>query len=88
MIPNVGNREVPADPNIEHLDSQAADRLTWSGPGRPGVTLYRLIGAGHGWPGFRQYMPAWLIGRIPQDFDATAVALEFAGQSGRRQAVV
>ena len=87
MIPNVGNREVPADPNIEHLDSQAADRLTWSAPGRPGVTLYRPIGARHGWPGFRQYMPAWLMGRIPQDFDATAVALEFAGQSGRRQAV-
>lgn len=72
----------PIEPGVEHLDGpQPADRITWSKPGHRPVVLYRLVGAGHGWPGSRQYAPAWLVGRIPQGFDATAVALEFAAQS-------
>ena len=71
----------PLEPHVEQLPDQAADRMTWLAPGHRPVVIYRLIGAGHGWPGSRQYAPAWLVGRIPQGFDATAVALDFAAQS-------
>jgi len=42
------------------------------------VVLYRIDGGGHGWPGARQYLPARLIGRTPQNLDATAIVLDFA----------
>lgn len=69
-----------SEPRVEHLDGKDVDRLTWTAPGCHAVTLYKLIGAGHGWPGWRQYLPAWLVGRIPQGFDATAASLEFAAK--------
>jgi polyhydroxybutyrate depolymerase len=47
--------------------------------GRDGteVTLVRLDGGGHTWPGGAQYLPALLIGRVCRDFDATRVIWEF-----------
>ena len=58
----------------------AVDRLTWDPANGRGavVTLYRIVGAGHGWPGGKQYLPARLIGRIPQHIDGSKVVLEFA----------
>jgi polyhydroxybutyrate depolymerase len=53
-------------------------RLTWSAPGRPPVVLYRIEGGAHGWPGGPQYLPRALVGRIPQDLDATGILLAFA----------
>jgi len=53
-------------------------RTTWSEAGHPPVVLYSIEGGGHGWPGGPQYLPAWLIGRVSRDFDATAVLLEMA----------
>ena len=71
------------EPVVDVLASNATDtpveRLTWSGPGRLPVALYRILRGGHGWPGGPQYVPRVLIGRISKTFDATGVALDFAG---------
>ncbi len=66
----------------------AIDRLHWarSSVDRPAVTLYRISGGGHGWPNARQYLPARMLGRIPQGWDATGVVLEFARESVGRDA--
>jgi len=69
-------------PSIEPIagatGEQAGERLTWSGPRRPPVIVYRLKDAGHGWPGGPQYAPAFLVGRIPRHLDATRIVLDFA----------
>ena len=61
-------------------DGFAVDALRWTRPadGSPGVTLYRIAGGGHGWPGGRQYLPVRCLGRIPQHWDATGIVLDFA----------
>jgi len=43
--------------------------------GRDGteVTLYRVAGGGHTWPGGPQYAPLRLIGRVTRDFDTEAI---------------
>ena len=76
------NRCGPA--RVEVLENASGtfgvERLTWDrvdGASAP-VVLYRIAGAGHGWPGGRQYLPARLIGRIPQRFDANSIVLDFA----------
>jgi polyhydroxybutyrate depolymerase len=47
--------------------------------GRDGseVTLVRLDGGGHTWPGGVQYLPQLLIGRVCRDFDATELIWAF-----------
>jgi polyhydroxybutyrate depolymerase len=71
------------EPVVDVLAANAGDmpveRLTWSAPGRLPVVLYRVVGGGHGWPGGPQYVPRLLIGRISKTFDATGIALDFAG---------
>jgi polyhydroxybutyrate depolymerase len=59
----------------------AVTRLSWSGPDAPGVTLYRIEGGGHGWPGGPQYAPAFLVGRLGRGLDATGIVLEAARQA-------
>ena len=54
------------------------ERMTWQSPGRPAVTVYRIEGGAHGWPGGPHYLPARAIGRIPKRLDATGVLLSFA----------
>ncbi len=61
------------------------DRLSWAAPGRPPVVVYRLEGAGHGWPGGPRYAPAVLVGRIPASLDATGIVLEFVHQQATRE---
>jgi polyhydroxybutyrate depolymerase len=67
----------PLAPTAEHFP---VVRLAWAPqtPGGASVELYRIDGGGHGWPNARQYLPARMIGRIPQGFDATGIVLRFA----------
>ena len=55
----------------------AVERLVWPTLVNP-VQMYRIKGGGHGWPGGPQYLPGWVIGRIPKSFDATGVILDYA----------
>jgi polyhydroxybutyrate depolymerase len=71
-------------------DADPADKCTvqwsrWSG-GRRGteVVLFRIEGGGHTWPGGRQYLPIFLIGRVCRDFDASQAIWEFFRQHPRR----
>jgi polyhydroxybutyrate depolymerase len=41
------------------------------------VALYTVVGGGHTWPGGRQYLPAFLIGKTSRDFDADEVIWKF-----------
>ena len=53
-------------------------RKTWTRPGCHPVTLYRIDGGGHGWPGGPQFMPARAIGPIARHLDATGLLLDMA----------
>ncbi len=62
---------------------------TWTGPACWPVTLYRIEGGGHGWPGGPQFMPARVIGPVPRDLDATGILLDLVARqsdavAGRR----
>ena len=41
------------------------------------VVLYQIDGGGHTWPGGRQYLPAWIIGKTSRDFDANEAIWTF-----------
>jgi polyhydroxybutyrate depolymerase len=72
-------------PNLDPNDGCLAKQLTWaSGYSRaarakrgPVVQLLLLEGGGHTWPSGPQYLPASIIGRVCNDFDATAVIWDF-----------
>ncbi|MGH7777446.1 MAG: alpha/beta hydrolase family esterase [Candidatus Dormibacterales bacterium] len=70
------------DPLVEEIRDDvghpAGERLTWAANDRQAVVVWRLRGAGHGWPGGPQYAPAFLVGRIPRHVDATGIVLDFA----------
>ena len=71
-----------ARPVIEELPTVPGDltvtRKTWTRPGCHPVTLYRIDGGGHGWPGGPQFMPARAIGPIALPLDATGLLLDMA----------
>jgi polyhydroxybutyrate depolymerase len=51
-------------------------RLTWSAPGRPWVSLHRVEGGGHTWPGGPQYLPPRIVGPVATNLDATGIILQ------------
>lgn len=69
-------------PDIEELPGDRPEhpvtRKTWSAPGCHTVTLYRISGGGHGWPGGPQFLPARVAGRVPRNPDATGILLDMA----------
>jgi len=71
------------EPVREPLPTDGKDRCgglrTIYPGGRDGseVTLVRLDGGGHTWPGGAQYLPQLLIGRVCRDFDATVLIWDF-----------
>ena len=71
------------EPVREPLPADGKDRCgglrTIYPGGRDGseVTLVRLDGGGHTWPGGVQYLPQLLIGRVCRDFDATELIWAF-----------
>jgi polyhydroxybutyrate depolymerase len=69
---------LPAAPAIDAVGAPgdlAVDRVGWRAAGRPSVTLYRVHGGGHTWPGGPQYLPPRVVGHVARSFDATAVLL-------------
>jgi polyhydroxybutyrate depolymerase len=77
---------ISSAPAVEELPAQPGDppvtRMTWTAPGCHPVTLYRVDGGGHGWPGGPQYLPARVVGPIPRHLDATGMLLEMAEWGG------
>ena len=81
---------ITGTPRVAELPAHPGDltvtRKTWNGPGCRAVTLYRIDGGGHGWPGGPQFLPARVIGPIARHLDATGILLEMAGRESRREA--
>jgi polyhydroxybutyrate depolymerase len=77
-----GANGITAAPDIRELDLPPGDppvtRKTWSKPGAQSVTLYRVDGGGHGWPGGPQFLPARVVGPASRNLDATALLLDMA----------
>jgi polyhydroxybutyrate depolymerase len=74
---------ITAGPAIEELPTTTpgdllVTRKTWTRPGCRPVTLYRIDGGGHGWPGGPQFLPARVIGPIAKHLDATGLLLDMA----------
>jgi polyhydroxybutyrate depolymerase len=69
-----------ARPVIEELPTGPGDltvtRKTWTRPGCHPVTLYRIDGGGHGWPGGPQFRPARAAGPVARHLDATGLLLD------------
>jgi polyhydroxybutyrate depolymerase len=72
---------IVSGPASEELPIPASDlpvtRKTWSAPACRSVTLYRIEGGGHGWPGGPQFLPARVIGPIARQLDASGILLDF-----------
>lgn len=66
------------EPDRDPRDGTRARKEDYAG-GTEGseVVLYAVEGGGHTWPGGRQYLPSWIIGKTCRDFDATSVIWEF-----------
>jgi polyhydroxybutyrate depolymerase len=74
---------ITTGPEIEELPLSfpgdlPVTRKIWAKPGCHPVTLYRIDGGGHGWPGGPQFMPARVIGPIAKHLDATGLLLDMA----------
>ncbi len=71
----------PPAPATERLPMPAGDlavtRLTWRGPAHA-VTLHRIEGGGHTWPGGPQYLPARIVGPVARGLDASAATIAVA----------
>jgi polyhydroxybutyrate depolymerase len=68
-------------------DGTTTTKLSWTGcEGGADVTLLRIEGGGHTWPGGDQYLRPALIGPVAQDWDSTVVWGFFQrfAMSGRR----
>jgi polyhydroxybutyrate depolymerase len=75
---------VDPEPKVVELrDADPADetrviREGYGEPGGPGeVVLYRVVGGGHTWPGGKEPLPRWMVGRVSRDIDATEVIWRF-----------
>jgi polyhydroxybutyrate depolymerase len=77
-------------PSVDEMpaaqDDPAVTRKSWSAPGCRPVTLYRVDGGGHGWPGGPQFLPARVIGPISKRLDATGLLLGMADRETARAA--
>jgi polyhydroxybutyrate depolymerase len=66
-----------AGPDVRRIDPDVEVR-TWRGPtGQGDVEFWRVDGGGHTWPGGIQYLPAGIVGRTSDTFDATGAIWRF-----------
>jgi polyhydroxybutyrate depolymerase len=81
----IGNGIV-AGPGIEELPLQLGDlpvtRLSWTRPNCRPVTLYRVEGGGHGWPGGAPALSTRMTGPVARRLDATRILLDCAELEG------
>jgi polyhydroxybutyrate depolymerase len=71
------------DPITEDFPDQAHDgtkvrrEIYGGGKQETEVVVYTIEGGGHTWPGGSQYLPAFLVGKVSHNLDATRVIWEF-----------
>lgn len=59
------------------LDWMHVEKTEWRQCSGDPVVLYRIVGGGHTWPSGKQYLPAFLVGRVNRDIDASKVIWNF-----------
>ena len=65
-------------PDVDANDGTRVRRTTYARcANRTAVTLYRIEGGGHTWPGGPQYLPRAVIGRTSRDIEATLLIWQF-----------
>lgn len=76
--------EPAREPPLRSAEGHTAERLTW-GPGRDGavVVLWKLTGAGHGWPGTTRDLPERIVGPKTTVLDASEEAWRFFARFAR-----
>lgn len=52
------------------------------------VVVYTIRGGGHTWPGGPQYFPAFLVGKVNHDINATAAIWDFFSRHARQECSV
>jgi polyhydroxybutyrate depolymerase len=57
-------------------DDLPVQESRWEAAGKPTVSLFRIEGGGHTWPGGNQYLPARIIGPVARSLDATGIILD------------
>lgn len=79
--------KTPESADLPHHDSNGTSvhRDIYSG-GKQGteVVVYTVRGGGHTWPGGQQYLPAFLVGKVNHDIDASQVIWEFFSRHSRQ----
>jgi polyhydroxybutyrate depolymerase len=79
-IDHDGATTKPESADLPHHDSNGTSvhRDVYRG-GKQGtdVVVYTIRGGGHTWPGGQQYLPAFLVGKVNHDIDASQVIWEF-----------
>jgi polyhydroxybutyrate depolymerase len=77
------HNQISSPPLAEDLPGRVNDgtrvpREVWSG-GRQNtqVVVYTIEGGGHTWPGGSQYLPAFVVGKVTRNLDATRAIWDF-----------
>ena len=69
-------KEIMPDNDIN--DGCTATKFTYTGgTNSTSVVLIKIENGGHTWPGGRQYLPKFIIGKVCRDFDASEVIWNF-----------
>jgi polyhydroxybutyrate depolymerase len=65
-------------PDIDRSDGCTATKYIYgSGKDSLSVVLIKIDNGGHTWPGGKQYLPKFIIGKVCRDFDASEVIWDF-----------
>jgi len=65
-------------PDTDPGDGCRVQKFTYpNGKDGTEVVLYRIEGGGHTWPGVTPTLPAFIVGKVCRDINATAIILEF-----------
>ena len=75
------NTDIP-EARVSSLGSDTTVRVWRGNSPQSDVIFYRVDGAGHTWPGGKQYLPKLLIGITTGSFNATAAIWQFFAGHG------
>jgi polyhydroxybutyrate depolymerase len=71
---------ITTEPTVDEIPMPTGDlavtRLVWRADGCRSVTLFRVEGGGHTWPGGAQYLPERFVGRVARALDSTGLLLD------------
>jgi polyhydroxybutyrate depolymerase len=73
----VANNADTTEPLVSSLGSDTTVRAWRGNSPQSDVVFYRVDGAGHTWPGGKQYLPRLIIGTTSSSFNATSTIWQF-----------